>query len=107
MTSLITPIVMPKWGLSMEEGVVERWLVDEGSAVEAGMEIAEVETDKITGMIEAPVKGVLRRKVAAERATLRCGALMGVIADASVAEAEIDEFIGSFVAAPDAGEASQ
>jgi len=43
----ITPIVMPKWGLSMKEGTVTAWLVDEGTEIKVGMPILEVETDKI------------------------------------------------------------
>ena len=55
---------MPKWGLSMTEGKVTEWLVDEGAEIAVGDEMAEVETEKITGAVESPAAGVLRRRVA-------------------------------------------
>ena len=52
-------VVMPKWGLTMKSGRIARWLVEEGAAVSAGMPLLEVETDKITNVVEAPCDGVL------------------------------------------------
>jgi alpha-beta hydrolase superfamily lysophospholipase len=54
-------LVMPKWGLSMQEGLISRWLKSEGEPVERGEALLEVETEKITNLVEAPASGVLAR----------------------------------------------
>lgn len=100
--STITPIVMPKWGLEMREGTVTAWLVDEGAEIAVGTPILDVETDKISNAVEAPDPGLLRRKVAREGETLPVKALLGVLADASVSDAEIDAYVAAYVV-PSAG----
>ncbi len=95
--SNITPIIMPKWGLSMQEGTVTSWLVEVGTQIEVGMPILEVETDKIANAVEAPDPGILRRKVASDGELLPVKALLGVMADSDVTDAEIDEYIASYV----------
>ena len=50
-------VSMPKWGLSMVQGTVSDWLVDEGDQVEKGQEIVEIETDKISNVLESPGSG--------------------------------------------------
>lgn len=54
-------VVMPKWGMSMEEGKITQWLKNEGDYVEKGEPILEVETEKIDGVVEAPSSGILAR----------------------------------------------
>jgi pyruvate dehydrogenase E2 component (dihydrolipoamide acetyltransferase) len=97
----ITPIVMPKWGLSMKEGTVNEWLVEEGTEIAVGMPILDVETDKIANAVEAPDAGLLRRRVAAAGDVLPVKALLGVLAPSSVSDAEIDEFVSSYVTPAD------
>lgn len=94
---VITPIVMPKWGLSMTQGTVASWLVTEGTRIQVGMPILDVETDKIANQVEAPDPGLLRRIVAAEGSLLPVKALLGVMAEENVDDAEIDAYIAEFV----------
>ena len=94
----VTKLGMPKWGMSMSEGKLVAWLVEEGAELAQGAEVAEVETEKINGLVEAPAAGILRRRIAQVGEELPVGALLGVIADASVSDAEIDAFVEEFQA---------
>lgn len=94
----ITAICMPKWGLAMEEGTVVEWLKSDGDTIADGDEIVEIETSKITNVMEAADAGPLRRIVAAVGETLPVGALIAVIAEASESDADVDAFIAEFQA---------
>ena len=93
---MIKAITMPKWGLSMTEGVVGDWLVAEGDAVEPGTEVVLVDTEKIAGAVEVADAGTLRRAVAVTGDTLPVGALLGVLAGDEIPDAEIDAFVRQF-----------
>ncbi|MDE2935878.1 MAG: dihydrolipoamide acetyltransferase family protein [Chloroflexota bacterium] len=56
---MATPILMPLMGITMEEGIITRWLVDEGANVAKGDVVLEFETDKINAEVEAPADGIL------------------------------------------------
>ena len=46
--------MLPKWGMSMQEGTITEWYVEVGDEVLEGDVIAEVETEKVNGEVEAP-----------------------------------------------------
>ena len=96
MSSNIKVITMPKWGLRMKEVSVGDWLIEEGITVDSGMEVVEVETDKITSTVEVSDSGILRRAVAVSGETLPVGALLGVITEEEVSDEELDDFIQKF-----------
>jgi pyruvate dehydrogenase E2 component (dihydrolipoamide acetyltransferase) len=71
-------VVMPKLGLTMTEGVLVRWLVQDGTGVKKGQPIFEVETDKVVNEAQADADGVLRIVVDAG-ATVPVMGLVGYI----------------------------
>ena len=89
----IYPIAVPKWGIEMVEGTITSWNKSEGDAIVKGDEVFEMESDKIVNVWDSPVDGVLRRVLVPAGDAHPVGALLGVIADASVADSDIDAFI--------------
>ncbi len=100
-------VTMPKWGLSMVKGTVNDWVVDEGEEVEKGQELVEIETDKIANVLESPGEGVLYRIVAQPGEVLPVSALLGVITQGEVDEAELESYIAEAQAAAAAAAADE
>lgn len=98
MTS-VRGFTMPKWGIEMQEGTVQEWLVGEGDAVTKGQPIVSVESDKIVDEIKAEFESTLRLIVVSEGETQPVGALLAVFADADASADEVQAFADSFEAA--------
>jgi pyruvate dehydrogenase E2 component (dihydrolipoamide acetyltransferase) len=77
-----TNVIMPSLGFDMTEGLLARWLKNEGDPVVKGQAIAEIETEKATVEIEASVSGILTRIIVQAGETVPIGTLIGVIAEA-------------------------
>lgn len=93
--SEIRTLEIPKWGLSMEEGTIAQWLIQEGDSFSKGQEICEIETTKIVNVLEAPFGSTLRKIIAKDGDTLPVGGLIAVCAESSVSDAEIEQFVQS------------
>jgi pyruvate dehydrogenase E2 component (dihydrolipoamide acetyltransferase) len=58
-TELPKNVFMPALGMAQETGLILKWLKAEGEEVTPGEPLLEIETDKATVKIEAPVAGIL------------------------------------------------
>jgi len=89
-------IKMPKLGLEMEQGTVLEWFFEPGDEVSEGDKIAEVESEKSIGEVDAREDGAIRRIFIEEGDAVPPGKPIGILADADadisdlVAEAEAE-----------------
>jgi pyruvate dehydrogenase E2 component (dihydrolipoamide acetyltransferase) len=72
-------VYLPIWGMQMEEGRVVKWLVAEGDCVEKEDPLVEIETEKITNVVESPASGVLAQITAREEEVIKITGLLAVI----------------------------
>lgn len=72
---------MPKFGLTMHEGTIQRFFKGAGERVNAGEPLYEVETEKVLYEVEAPASGVVATTLFAEGDTVECGVAVAVIAE--------------------------
>jgi pyruvate dehydrogenase E2 component (dihydrolipoamide acetyltransferase) len=56
---MATPVELPQFGTTVEECIITRWVKQKGDAVSAGDLVAEIETDKTTFEVVAPVDGTV------------------------------------------------
>lgn len=72
-------VPLPQWGLTMENGVVQEWMVEVGETVVEGEVLVTVETDKAVGEVESPAAGRLGRILAEEGAEVEPGDVLAEI----------------------------
>lgn len=71
-------VIIPRMGQTMTEGTVAKWCVPDGTAVETGQDVYELEYDKSTATVQAKKAGVLRQLVK-DGAVIPVGQPVGVI----------------------------
>ena len=94
---------MPKWGLSMQLGKITAWAVAEGDEVQVGDDLADIETEKITGTLEAADAGTVRRIVAGVGEDVPVSGTIARIAPAEVSDDALDAAVLEARAVIDAG----
>lgn len=67
---MATEVVMPKLGLTMTEGTINRWLKQEGEQVEKDEPLLEVSTEKVVTEVEASASGILGKIIVPEGGTV-------------------------------------
>jgi 2-oxoglutarate dehydrogenase E2 component (dihydrolipoamide succinyltransferase) len=76
---LATEIKVPTLGESVTSATVARWIKQAGEAVAADEPLVELETDKVTVEVNAPVAGVLTAISVPEGTEVEVGAVLGVV----------------------------
>lgn len=72
-------ILMPKWGLTMEEGTVISWEVEVGDRIKVGDVIGVVETEKVEVDLESPVAGTISEILVEEGETVEVGTVLATV----------------------------
>ncbi len=87
---MATALTMPKLGLTMTEGSVVEWLMEDGAQVRQGQPVVVVMTEKITYEVEAPASGTLRIVVQPEE-TRQVTEVIGFLLEAGEPLPEIEK----------------
>ena len=72
-------VILPKFGLTMKEATIGKWLKKEGDAVSEGETIAIVETGKATYEIKATATGKLAKILKKEGEVASIGEVIAII----------------------------
>ena len=72
-------VIMPQLGETVAEGVVTKWYKRVGDTVKADETLFDVETDKVSTEIPAPVSGVIAQILVQEGVTAKVGAALAII----------------------------
>src|SRR5919107_5794921 len=76
---MATELKVPTLGMDMEEATIVRWLVEEGTEVEKGDPVLEIDTDKTSFEIEAPAGGFIRGLRGDKGETLPVGSTLAYV----------------------------
>lgn len=72
-------VLLPKWGMGMNDGMIVKWLKKEGDQVAEGEHLVEIESAKVNSEVESPGAGTLARIVVPEGAVVVPGTVIAVI----------------------------
>jgi len=74
-------IKMPRFGLTMESGFIEKWFKEEGEKVKEGEPLLEVSSEKITNEVASPASGILLKIMGKEKEEIKVGTVIAIIGE--------------------------
>jgi pyruvate/2-oxoglutarate dehydrogenase complex dihydrolipoamide acyltransferase (E2) component len=75
-------VLLPQWGMGMNEGTVLSWLKAVGETVTEDEPLAEIEAEKVEETLEAPASGTLTEIRVAEGDTAEVRSVLAIIESA-------------------------
>jgi 2-oxoglutarate dehydrogenase E2 component (dihydrolipoamide succinyltransferase) len=100
---MATEIKVPTLGESVSEATIAKWFKAVGETVVADQPLVELETDKVTIEVNAPVSGTLSEIIAAADSDVEVDALLGMIAEGDTAGASAPTPAPAAASAPATG----
>jgi hypothetical protein len=80
--TIVTNLVVPKTGgMNTTKVNVVRWIKNEGETLKQGDPVVELETEKVSYELDAPIEGVLLKIMVREPAEVEVGGLLGYIGE--------------------------
>jgi pyruvate dehydrogenase E2 component (dihydrolipoamide acetyltransferase) len=74
-------VIMPKLSLTMQEGIITRWIKAEGERVEKDKPLFEVQTEKVNYEIKSPATGILMKILCLEDISTPVGEVIALIGE--------------------------
>ncbi|MDC1513273.1 hypothetical protein N8456_04145 [Porticoccaceae bacterium] len=72
-------LTIPKTGMGIAEGTIQKWLKAEGTEIVKGEVLVEIETAKALEEVESPVSGVLKKIIVTEEESAEVGAVIALL----------------------------
>jgi pyruvate dehydrogenase E2 component (dihydrolipoamide acetyltransferase) len=104
---MVTEVILPKMGQTMEAGTIVDWLKEEGDEVKRGEVLFAVESDKATLEIEATSRGFLRKILVHSGETVPVLTVVGLMTRTADEPLEGYEGAGTAAGETEAGEKQQ
>ncbi len=82
-------IILPQWGMGMNEGQVVRWLKSVGDPVVKGEPLVEIESTKVSAEVEATADGTLGRIIVEEGKTVPVGTILGLLLESGESSSDL------------------
>jgi len=84
-------IKMPRFGLTMESGFIEKWFKKENDEVKKGEPLLEVSSEKITNEVASPASGIILKIMGKEKEEIKVGTVIAIIGEEGEKIEEIKE----------------
>ena len=85
------PIILPQWGMGMNDGEVVKWLKAVGDPIAKGDQLVEIESSKVNAEVEATVDGTLGRIDVEEGRIVDIGTVLGYLLSEGDSESDLPD----------------